>query len=177
MAQPVTARGSDKGDVAGNGPEGNKRRTGALARLGRWSATHFRAILLIWLVVIGAFGVFAVRVEHALAGAGWQDSTSQSVKARDIVQRDFAGLGSTALQVVVVDHRGPIASSPAAQHVITDVARTLRANPDVSTVTLPQPGLSLSRDGRTAIVTAGAAGDPNAMVTAADTLNGQLSKL
>jgi RND superfamily putative drug exporter len=134
-------------------------------------------VLLVWLVIIGTFGVFAVRVEHALAGAGWQDSTSQSIKARDMVQRDFAGLGSTALQVVVVDHNGPIASGAAAQHVLADVGRTLRANPDVATVTMPQPGVSLSRDGRTGIVTAGAASDPNAMVNAADALKGQLSKL
>jgi len=148
-----------------------------LARLGRWTASHFRAVLLVWLVVVGTFGVFAVRVEHALAGAGWQDSSSQSVRARNVVQRDFAGLGSTALQVVVVDHNAPIASSPAGQQVVTEVARTLRANPDVSTVTLPQPGLSLSHDGRTAVVTAGAAADPNAMVQAADALNGPLSRL
>src|SRR6516164_6831851 len=96
---------------------------GVLARLGTWTATHLRAVLLVWLVVVGVFGVFAVRVEHALAGAGWQDSSSQSVKARQIVQRDFAGLGSTALQVVVVDHNAPIASSPAGQQVVTEVAR------------------------------------------------------
>jgi RND superfamily putative drug exporter len=158
-----------------SGQETNRR--SPLARLGRWTATHFRAVLLAWLVIVGVFGVFAVRVEHALAGAGWQDSTSQSVRARDIVQRDFAGLGSTALQVVVVDHNAPITSSPAAQQVVTNVARTLRSSPDVSTVTLPQPGLSLSRDGRTAVVTAGAAADPNAMVNAADALNRPLSQL
>ena len=152
-------------------------RGGPLARLGRWTATHFGAVVLVWLVVVGTFGVFAVRVEHALAGAGWQDSTSHSIRARDVVQRDFAGLGSTALQVVVVDHNAPIASSAVAQGVVADVARTLRADPDVSKVTMPQHGVSLSRDGRTAIVTAGAASDPNAMVKAADALNGQLPKL
>jgi RND superfamily putative drug exporter len=149
----------------------------ALARLGRWTATHFKAVLRVWLVVVGAFGVFAVRAEYALAGAGWQDSSSQSVKARDVVQRDFAGLGSTALQVVVVDHNGPIAADPTGQHVISGVASTLRTNPHVSKVTLPQPGASLSRDGRTAVVTAGAHSDSNAMVQAADALNGPLSRL
>jgi RND superfamily putative drug exporter len=162
--------------VTASAPEGAPRDS-ALARLGRWTATHFGAVVLVWLVVVGTFGVFAVRVEHALAGAGWQDSTSQSVKARDVVQRDFAGLGSTALQVVVVDHNGPIAADPAAQQVVTGVASTLRANSDISKVTLPQPGASLSRDGRTAIVTAGANSDPNAMVQAADTVNGPLSRL
>ena len=108
-----------------------------LARLGRWTATHLRAVLLIWLVVIGTFGVFAVRAEHALAGAGWQDSTSQSVRARDIVQRDFAGLGATALQVVVVDHNGTVASDPAAQQIVARVTRTLQSNKSVSTVVPP----------------------------------------
>jgi putative drug exporter of the RND superfamily len=60
---------------------------------------------------------------------------------------------------------------------VAEAARTLRANPDVSTVALPQPGVSLSRDGRTAIVTAGAAADPNAMVKAADALAGPLQEL
>ena len=41
----------------------------------------------------------------------------------------------------------------------------------------PQPGLSLSRDGHTGVVTAGAAADPNAMVTAAGSLAGPLQHL
>ena len=177
LDRPADTQGPERGDASHSDATEGASRGGPLARLGRWTATHFGAVLLVWLVIIGTFGVFAVRVEHALAGAGWQDSTSQSIEARDVVQHDFAGLGSTALQVVVVDHNAPIASSSAAQHVLADVGRTLRANPDVSKVTMPQPGVSLSRDGRTAIATAGAASDPNAMVTAADALNGQLSKL
>ena len=78
---------------------------GQLARLGVWSASHLRVVLLAWAMVLLLFGAFAPRVEHALAGAGWQDSTSQSVEARQIIQRQFAGVGATALQVVVVDHR------------------------------------------------------------------------
>ena len=123
------------------------------------------------------FGVFAVRVEHALAEAGWQDSTSQSIRARDIVQHDFAGLGSTALQVVFVDHNGAIAADPAAEHVVAYVTRALRSNPSVSRVVPPRPGLSPSGDGRTGIVTAGAAADPNEMVKAADSLAGPLHGL
>ena len=154
-------------------PEGLSR----LARLGRWTATHLRVVVLVWLVLLGTFGFFAVRVEHALAGAGWQDSTSQSVRARDIVQRNFAGLGSTALQVVIVDHHGSIASDPAARQVVDQVTRTLQSNKSVSTVVPPQPGLSLSRDGRTGVVTAGAAVDPNAMVKAAGSLSSPLQNL
>ena len=58
-----------------------------------------------WLLVLVVFGVFAIHVENALAGAGWQASNSQSVAARAVIEKDFAGLGATGLQVV--DRRSP----------------------------------------------------------------------
>jgi RND superfamily putative drug exporter len=133
-------------------------------------------VLVGWAVVIVALGFFAPRVQSALAGAGWQDSTSQSVAARNLIQHDFAGLGASALQVVVVDHRAPIHSDPAAQAVVGRVTALLRADPRVSTVVAPQTGVSLSADGRTGIITAGAAADANAMVKAAEHLAGPITR-
>jgi RND superfamily putative drug exporter len=156
-------------------PEAAPARPGALARLGAWTATHLRAVLIGWAVVIVAFGFFAPRVQSALAGAGWQDSTSPSVAARTLIQRNFAGLGASALQVVVVDHQAPISSDPAAQAVVGRVTTLLRADPRVSTVVAPETGVSLSADGRTGIITAGAAADSNAMVKAAEHLAGPIS--
>ena len=152
-------------------------RRSPFARLGTWAATHFRTVLIAWLLVLLVFGVFAVHVENALAGAGWQASNSQSVAARAIIEKDFSGLGATSLQVVVVDHDGPIASDPQAQAVITKATRVLRSDPRVSTVVPPKAGVSISRDGRTAIITAGAAADSNKMVQAADAVAAPLSAL
>ena len=134
-------------------------------------------MLLAWAAVLALFGAFAPQVEHALAGAGWQDSTSQSVKARQIVQTEFRGLGASALQVVVVDGRAPIASDPAARAVVARASSLLGADPRVSVVVPPQPGVSLSANGRTAVITAGSNGDPNAMVRAAEALAGPLHHL
>ncbi|MGC8471573.1 MAG: hypothetical protein ACP5PM_04685 [Acidimicrobiales bacterium] len=78
-------------------------------------------MLLTWLAIIVGFGMFAPKVESALAGAGWQDSASASVQARQIIRRDFAGLGSSALQVVIVDRAHPIAGDPGAQAVVSRV--------------------------------------------------------
>ncbi len=61
--------------------------------------------------------------------------------------------------------------------MVAEVGAHAPGRPRRVPVSLPRPGVSLSRDGRTAIVTAGAAADPNAMVNAADSLNGPLSKL
>jgi RND superfamily putative drug exporter len=99
-------------------PQAEPGTPGWLARLGAWTGSHLRFVLLAWLVVLAGFGAFAPQVESALSGAGWQDSSSSSVKARDIITRDFAGLNSTALQVVVHDSAGPIAADPTAQQII-----------------------------------------------------------
>jgi RND superfamily putative drug exporter len=162
---------------AGAGPDRPLTTGGPLARLGRWTATHRRAVGLVWLVVLAGFGAFAPKVEGSLAGAGWQDSTSQSVEARTIIQQQFHGLGSTALQVVVVDRRRALAADPAGRAVLEEVTRQLRHDPRVSTVVPPRPGISLSANGRTGVVTAGAAADPNAMVRAADALAVPIERL
>jgi len=166
----VDSVGGDDGAVHASHPS-------PFARLGAWAATHFRRILIAWLLVLGVFGIFAVHVENALAGAGWQASNSQSVAARAIIEKDFSGLGATSLQVVIVDHNGAIASDPRAQVVVAKVTNVLRSDPRVSTVVPPQAGVSLSRDGRTAIITAGSAADSNKMVQAADSVEPKLAAL
>ncbi len=156
-------------------PEGDRPRP--FARLGAWAATHFRRVLTAWVLVIVAFGFFAVHVESALAGAGWQATGSQSVAARAVIQKDFSGLGATGLQVVIVDHHGPFASDPQAQAVMAKATQVLRSDPRVSTVIPPQAGVSISRDGRTAVITAGAAANSNKMVQAADAVEPKLAAL
>ena len=170
---PAGIRDSVRGD---NNPV-SAGRPGPFVRLGAWAATHLRRVLIAWVLVVLVFGIFAVHVENALAGAGWQASNSQSVAARAIIEKDFSGLGATALQVVVVDHHGAIASDPHAQAVVVKATNVLRSDPRVSTVVPPQPGVSVSRDGRTAIITAGSAANSNKMVQAADSVEPKLAAL
>ncbi|HST34658.1 MAG TPA: MMPL family transporter [Solirubrobacteraceae bacterium] len=149
---------------------------GPIGRLGRYTATHLRTVLIGWALVALVLGFFAPKVEKALSGAGWEASDSQSTQARQLIQRDFAGLGSYGLMTVLYSPT-QTAGSPAFKSVIARVERTLRANGAVRTVVAPAPGLSISPDGHTAIVQAGAARDPNRMVAAADNLKGTLHGL
>ncbi len=57
--------------------------------------------LAAWLVVALGLGALAPRVEKALSGAGWEAGGSQSVKARQLIDRNFSGLSSYGLMVVV----------------------------------------------------------------------------
>ena len=146
---------------------------GPIGRLGRWTADHVRTVAILWVVVSFGFGFFAPRVETALSGAGWQANGSESVQARQLIQANFGGLSSSAL-MVVVHSPGRTTTDPTFRATVSRVEQLLRASPKVASVVTPRAGTSISVDGHTAIVLAGAEGDPTAMVAVADKLKSKL---
>ncbi|HET9116091.1 MAG TPA: MMPL family transporter [Gaiellaceae bacterium] len=149
---------------------------GPIGRLGRFAADHVRAVSIAWALVAVALAVFAPKVETALSGAGWQANGSQSVQARTLIQKNFGGLSSSA-PIVVVHSPTLTASSSAFRATVKKAETILRSDSRISTVVPPQPGVSISRDGHTALIVAGARKDPTAMVAAADALKGKLHAL
>ena len=149
---------------------------GPIGRMGGWAAGHFRVVALVWAAIAVVLAIFAPKVETALSGAGWQANGSQSVQARALVQKNFGGLSSSAPLVVI--HSNDLKTSARAfRAVVTRVEATLRSDPRISTIVPPRAGASISRDGHTALVRAGARRDPTAMVAAADTLKTKLHAL
>jgi len=151
-------------------------RPGPLGRLGVWVTDHARLTTVVWILLIIGLGAFAPKVESQLSGAGWQADGSDSVAVRQLAQDHFGGNASSAIQVVVHSNGGPV-SSKAGQKVINQVTSRLEADYRIAEVIAPQPGATLSRDGRTAVVIAGAGADTNDMVRAADDLKGPLQAL
>ncbi len=149
---------------------------GPIGRLGGWAADHVRTVSIAWTVIALALAVFAPSVETALSGAGWQANGSESVQARALVQRNFGGLSSSA-PIVVVHSAALTTSSPAFRATVAKAEAILRSDSRIATVAPPRPGVSISRDGHTALIVAGAKGDPTTMVAAADTLKGKLQQL
>jgi RND superfamily putative drug exporter len=149
-------------------------RLGPVGRLGRFAAGQPRWVFVAWAVIAIGLGALAPKVETALSGAGWQANGSESVAVREQVDRAFAGGGAYALQVAV--HSSQLtASDPAFRATLRRSERLLAADPAVSRVIPPRPGASISRDGHTAVIRAGAARDPNQMVAAADDLKDPLA--
>ncbi len=151
-------------------------RPGPLGRLGVLVTRHGRITTAVWLLVIVALGAFAPRVESELSGAGWQANGSESVTARELAQQHFGGNASTAIQVVVHSTDGPVTQG-AGKRVLAEATAMLATDSRVADIIQPQPGATLSQDGRTAVLIAGANADPNAMVRAADALKGPLQSL
>jgi RND superfamily putative drug exporter len=149
---------------------------GVLGRLGLAVVRHARLTTVVWLLVIVGLGLFAPKVEANLSGAGWQANGSESVQARELAQSHFGGNASSAIQVVVRSTDGPVTEGAGAR-VIAEATRMLKADSRIAEVVAPQPGATLSKDGRTAVVLAGAGADTNDMVRAANDLKGPLEAL
>jgi putative drug exporter of the RND superfamily len=163
-------------EPAASGDVGAPAPVGPIGRLGAWTATHFRVVLIAWAAIVVGLGFFAPRVEHALSGAGWEASGSESVEARELLDEQFGGLSASALQVVVSSPEATV-EDPAFAATVSEVEQVLAGDERVASVIPPERGRAISEDGRTAVVQAAAGADPNDMVRAADDLKGSLAEL
>lgn len=154
----------------------SEARPGPLGRLGVWVTDHARLVTGVWLLLIVGLGAFAPQVEHNLSGAGWQADGSESVAARELARESFGGNASSAIQVVVHSTDGPVTEG-AGRDVLTRVTAVLEREPRLADVVAPQPGATLSQDGSTAIVLAGAGVDTDEMVRVATDLKEELQDL
>ncbi len=157
-------------------PDGIGYRPGPLGRLGVWVTHHRRLTAAVWLLLIVGLGAFAPKVEANLSGAGWQADGSESVAVREVATASFGGNASSAIQVVVHRTDGPVTEGRG-QEVLARVTALLVDEPRIADVIAPEPGATLSQDGETAVILAGAGADPNEMVRVADDLKGELEAL
>ncbi|WP_082920538.1 MMPL family transporter [Rhodococcus sp. YH3-3] len=152
------------------------RADGILARLGRSMATHTRLVVGVWLIALIALGAAAPSVFTSLAGAGWQANGSESVQVRELAEQHFGGNSSAAVQVVVHSDSLPI-TDPSMQQTLAAATEIFSADPRFGEVIAPQPGMTISPDGHTGIMVAGANASTDEMVSAVDELGKKLTGL
>ena len=152
------------------------RTGGILARLGRSMAEHTRLVLGVWLIALVALGAAAPSVFTSLAGAGWQANGSESVQVRGLAEQHFGGNSSAAVQVVVHSDSLRI-TDPSMQQTLAAANEIFSADPRFGEVVTPQPGMTISPDGHTGILIAGANASADEMVSAVDELGKELTAL
>ncbi|MEU5410052.1 MMPL family transporter [Nocardia asteroides] len=138
-----------------------------MARLGTTMADRARWVFGAWLIALIALGAAAPSVFSSLAGAGWQANGSESVQVRELAQQHFGGNSSTAVQVVVHAETATV-DSPAVAAVLDAVTAQLSGDARFGEIIAPRPGMTISPDGHTGILVAGAAAGPDDMVRAVD---------
>ncbi|MCD2104603.1 MMPL family transporter [Rhodococcus erythropolis] len=149
---------------------------GVLGRMGAAMAGNAKWVIGVWLIVLVALGAAAPSVFSSLAGAGWQANGSESVQVRELAQEHFGGNSSAAVQVVVHSDDRTV-DSPEVQRTLTAVADVFAGDTRFGAIIAPQPGMSISPDGHTGILIAGANASTDEMVKAVDDLKGQLTAL
>jgi len=143
-----------------------------LASLGRAAHRHRFAVLAAWVVIAAALGFFAPRLEQALSGAMWQVNGSDSLAARQVIEKQFGGFSSQS--AVAVFHSDTLtATDPQFQAKVDAAARIFAGEPALS----PAAPAQVSQDGRTVMLQAGSLVDPTESVRAAERISPAIARL
>ncbi|MDY6997392.1 MAG: MMPL family transporter [Actinomycetota bacterium] len=148
-----------------------------LQRVARMSIAAPRRIIGTALLVMVACAIFGVPVADKLSAGGFQDPTSESAKATELLVEQF-GQGDMELIISVTADEG--VQAPTARAVGTEIAGRLAESPHVGQVTsawtapdAATPAL-ISQDGRTGLIVAGITGGESGAQKHAERLTDEL---
>ena len=135
-----------------------------LQQIARIAIKAPKRIIVIALLVMVATGIFGIPVTKSLSAGGFQDPTSESAKATQMLVDKF-GQGDMELILSVTSDGG--VQGPESRAVAEDIASKLQASPHVASVTsawtappAATPAL-VSKDGKTGLIVAGITGGEN----------------
>ncbi|WP_273734869.1 MMPL family transporter [Mycolicibacterium septicum] len=134
-----------------------------LHRIAHLAIAAPRRVLVVAALAMVAAGIFGIPVAKSLSAGGFQDPTSESAQATQLLSDKFAR-GDMQLIISVTDESAAGANSPAARAAGADIATQLKASPYVtevsSTWTVPAPAAAtlISKDGKTGLILAGITG-------------------
>ncbi|UMB68243.1 MMPL family transporter [Mycobacterium paraterrae] len=148
-----------------------------LQRVTRLSIAAPRRIIAVTVLLLVGAAIFGLPVIDRLSGGGFQDPTSESARASDLLRHKF---DQTDQQILIVVTAPAGANSDQARRVGTDVVDQLRRSPWVLNVSSawtspPQAAAGLiSKDGKSGMIAAGLKGGENDAQKYASTLTSQL---
>ena len=143
-----------------------------LARLGRWAHSHRATVIVAWAILAVGLGIFAPRLEGALSGAMWEVNDSDSLAAREVLEREFGGFSSQS--AVAVFHSDDLAAdAPAFQERIAQATAVFASEPALAPAAPPM----VSPDGHTVMLQAGSLVNPTESVRAAERVSDDIRAL
>ena len=138
-----------------------------------------RWVIAMGVVVMLAAGIFGVPVAKSLSSSGFQDPTSESARATQLLTDKFH---QGDMQMVITVTAPDSATGPAARAVGLDIVDQLRRSPNVAGVTsawTTPPAAAkrlVSKDGKAGLVVAGIGGGESAAQTTAKTLSDEITR-
>ena len=132
-----------------------------LQRIARLAITAPRRVIAVAALAMVAAGIFGIPVAKSLCACGFQDPTSESSSATQLLTEKF-GQGDVQLLIIVSAADG--FNSGPARAASSEIVDQLRRSPHVATVTspwtAPPPAAAelVSKDGRSGLIVAGITG-------------------
>jgi putative drug exporter of the RND superfamily len=132
-----------------------------LQKIGRSAIAAPRRIIFVAALIVAAAAVFGIPVIASLSSGGFQDSTSQSWRASQLMADKF-GVGDMQLVLAVTSEEG--ARSAAARTAGAELVALLKSQPYMTDIKSawtapPEAARSLvSKDGKTGLIVAGITG-------------------
>ena len=149
-----------------------------LNQIARLAITSPRRVIVVAALLTLALAIFGIPVANSLSASGFQDPTSESARASQLLTDKF-GQGDTQLLVTVSTPGG--VDSPAARAAGTEIVDQLRSSPHVVEVaspwtTPPQAAADLvSKDRSTGLIVAGIKGNESDQQKYAEELSTQVT--
>ena len=149
-----------------------------LNQIARMAITSPRRVIVVAALLTLALAIFGVPVANSLSASGFQDPTSESARASQLLTDKF-GQGDTQLLVAVSTPDG--VDSPAARAAGSEIVDKLRSSPHVVDVaspwtTSPQAAADLvSKDRNTGLIAAGIKGSESDQQKYAEQLSTQVA--
>jgi uncharacterized membrane protein YdfJ with MMPL/SSD domain len=138
-----------------------------------------RRVIAVAVLVMLAAGIFGVPVAKSLSSSGFQDPTSESARAAQLLTDKFhQGDMQMLISVTAPDN----ATGPAARAVGLAIVDQLKRSPNVAEVTSAWTAppaaakLLVSKDGKTALVVAGIGGGESVAQATAQTLSDEVTR-
>ena len=151
--------------------------SGVLHRIARLALSAPRRMLAVAALVALTAGIFGVPVAKNLCACGFEDPSSESAQAKELLTDRF-DVGDVQLVIVVSAADG--VDGAAARAAGTDLVEELMRSPHVASVTSlwtapdPERAALVSRDGRSGLIVAGISGDERKTQKYAKDLTDQL---
>jgi uncharacterized membrane protein YdfJ with MMPL/SSD domain len=138
-----------------------------------------RWVIAVAALVMLAAGIFGVPIAKSLSSSGFQDPTSESARATQLLADKFH---QGDMQMLITVTAPDTVTSPAARAMGLDIVDQLRHSPHVAGVTsawtVPPAGAKrlISKDGKAGLVVAGISGGESVAQTTAQTLSDEVAR-
>jgi RND superfamily putative drug exporter len=123
-----------------------------LASIARFSTSHKKSVILLWLALVVGAAPLAISLTGALSGAGWDAQGSEAAAVRAELREKFPQVGAEAAMIVVTQET-PVSEDPdAVAALVAEASSADGAAGVVDPLSQPAEAGLVSADGRTILI-------------------------